>query len=650
MKSAMQKHSGFIPMLKNVFRRNVLSLVLTQLFTLFVTLIITSDGLSKKPLSVRDITLDYSFNLSTTLAIFSFVISLITVYILYRELFSRRASDFLLSMPVKREAFFNANALFCLINIALSYVISFSVSVFLIKSNTVYPAKFYIFDVSSFALLMMMSFLASAAAVALFTVCAVISGRKWHYFVLSYFAVSGIFSASTGLSNYIDTIWGFLQENDYRFIVSTVACVTVSAEDKLNHIFIIVIALLAQTAVAYAAGVIAFKHRKAEIAETTVFGKVLPFAIITVFLMAEAFMALSLANRLYVNLLVALIAMVLFVLIITALFYRKPFNKLTIASLITTVAVTAVIVLCVELAPKSMGYVDYVPEAGEVESVTVEMSDNYLSIQGLGVFSDFLLNSYYNDGLGFYNEDNKKFKLSSDEGKSAVAALHKKIASDEAQDRFYDTETYEYDAVNGMRLEYKLKNGKTVVRTYSVNASIASLEFAAMLKTDECLNQIVPVTLENDILFVAINAYSEDTEVEYTDVDFSYNNDFVYSYYQLDEYKPLFECMKKDIKKRKNIYNLLINNGFDSEYYEKWDEDSGYYLENEDSVYLVTFYRFSDFAAEEEKEKLLKMIPNEMLSYNEKRMMESDYMLDSLFDEYNFIVEKEDNNTVSYLE
>jgi len=67
-------------------------------------------------------------------------------------------------------------------------------------------------------------------------------------------------------------------------------------------------------------------------------------------------------------------------------------------------------------------------------------------------------------------------------------------------------------------------------------------------------------------------------------------------------------------------------------------------------VYLVTFYRFSEFATEEEKEKLLKMIPNEMLSYNEKRMTESNYMLDSLFDEYNLIVEKEDNNTISCLE
>lgn len=635
MKVVVCKHSGFITMLKKIFRRNILSLILTQLFTLFIILIIAVDMLSKKPLKVENITLIYGSDLSSYINLLLFTVSLIVVYILYRELYSRRASDFLLSMPVKREAFFNANALFCLINIVLSYVISFSVSVFLIKSNIVYPAKFYIFDVSLFASILGMSFLSTVSVFLVFAVCAVISGRKWHYFALSFFAVFGVFAAASGLLDYIDTIWGFKLDYDYSFIVSPIALLQFSVNENLDNMAAIIIVFIVQIAVTYLAGVIAFKHRKAEVAETTVFGKVLPFAIITVFLMAEAFMSLNLANRLYIKLLAALIAMVLFVLIITALFYRKPFNKLTIASLITSVAVTAVVVLCVELAPKSMGYVDYVPEAGEVESVTVETGNHYRNVHRIDIFDDFLYESV-GHGIGYYNASNNVFNLSTDEAKAAVERFHKKIASNEAKDRFYDNKTYEYDAVTGIRLKYKLKNGKTVVRTYSVNASFASREFAAILKTDECLEQIMPVVLGNDILFATVD-----------------NCDFVYNYIQclqLEDYEPLFECIKKDIKKREHEYNLLIDNGFTAAYYEKWDEDYGYYLENEDSVYLVTFYRFSEFATEEEKEKLLKMIPNEMLSYNEKRMTESNYMLDSLFDEYNLIVEKEDNNTISCLE
>ncbi len=635
MKVVVCKHSGFITMLKKIFRRNILSLILTQLFTLFIILIIAVDMLSKKPLKVENITLIYGSDLSSYINLLLFTVSLIVVYILYRELYSRRASDFLLSMPVKREAFFNANALFCLINIVLSYVISFSVSVFLIKSNIVYPAKFYIFDVSLFASILGMSFLSTVSVFLVFAVCAVISGRKWHYFALSFFAVFGVFAAASGLLDYIDTIWGFKLDYDYSFIVSPIALLQFSVNENLDNMAAIIIVFIVQIAVTYLAGVIAFKHRKAEVAETTVFGKVLPFAIITVFLTAEAFMSLNLANRLYVNLLIALLAMALFVLIITALFYRKPFNKLTITSLITSVAVTAVAVLCVELAPKSMGYVDYVPEAGEVESVTVETGNHYRNVHRIDIFDDFLYESV-GHGIGYYNASNNVFSLSTDEAKAAVERFHKKIASNEAKDRFYDNKTYEYDAVTGIRLKYKLKNGKTVVRTYSVNASFASREFAAILKTDECLEQIMPVVLGNDILFATVD-----------------NCDFVYNYIQclqLEDYEPLFECIKKDIKKREHEYNLLIDNGFTAAYYEKWDEDYGYYLENEDSVYLVTFYRFSEFATEEEKEKLLKMIPNEMLSYNEKRMTESNYMLDSLFDEYNLIVEKEDNNTISCLE
>ena len=113
-----------------------------------------------------------------------------------------------------------------------------------------------------------------------------------------------------------------------------------------------------------------------------------------------------------------------------------------------------------------MGYVDYVPEAGEVESVTVETGNHYRNVHRIDIFDDFLYESV-GHGIGYYNASNNVFNLSTDEAKAAVERFHKKIASNEAKDRFYDNKTYEYDAVTGIRLKYKLKNGKTVVRTYS---------------------------------------------------------------------------------------------------------------------------------------------------------------------------------------
>ncbi|MDE6110944.1 MAG: hypothetical protein K2F65_03395, partial [Eubacterium sp.] len=436
MKSAAQKHSGFVPMLKNVFRRNILSLILSPLFTLFITSIIITSMLSIKPVEVEDITGKFSLFLSSMLAVFSFVISLIVAYALYRELFSRRASDFLLAMPVKREAYFNANFLFGVIDIALSYLFPFAASVFLIKSDLIYPAKFYIFDVAFFAKLMLISFFATVAIFALFIVSAVISGRKWHYFVIGYFVASCGFRAATALSDYINTIWGFALERDYSFIVSPIASLMYSVDDKIKNMLPIIVALIAQTIIAYTAGLIAFKRRKAEVAETTVSGKILPFIIITAFLLANVFAFFSFNANLPLSIISAFISMVISVLIITALFYRKPFNQLTLTSLVTSVVLTAIIVCCVEFIPKATGYVDYVPEASEVESVTVEANDGTLNIPGsVGLLTDALF-SYYDDGLGMYNEPEHSFNLSTDEAKAAVSALHKKMASDEAQNRY----------------------------------------------------------------------------------------------------------------------------------------------------------------------------------------------------------------------
>lgn len=647
MKSENKNKSGFTAMLKNVFRRNILGLILTQLFTFLITIFFITNSLTRKPESVFDLTFEYSGAVSTVLSIISIIVSLVVAYSLYRELFSRRASDFLLSMPVKREAYYNANFLFGIINIALSYLISFAVSVFCIKSNTIYPAKFYIFDVSSFASLMLISFLAVAAIYATFVVCAAISGRIWHYFILSYFAVSGTYSAAMGLLSYIDSIWGYTLEYDYSFIVSPFSTVMISTKDKLSHFAIMIIALAAQFVVSYAVGFIAFKHRKAEVAETTVFGKILPLLIITVFLLSSAFSFIMITRNLYINLVITLIGMTVLVLIITALFYRKPFNKLTITSLAVSVAITAVTVCCVQFIPKASGYIDYVPEVSEVESVTVKCGEDYKDMNSIGIVEELMLSAFDIDG-----EDSYIYNLSSDEAKTAVSALHKKMASEEAIDRYYDVDTYVYDAVNGIRLEYKLKNGRTVVRTYSVNASIASKEFAAVLKTDECLDQIAPMNYIDDILFVTADFYEYDEEYLESYNEEDYNGDSIdeYEYIQLDDYKPLLDCVKKDMKKDVDEYNLLTSNGFDPEYYSEFNEEEDYYDEDEYTVGRLSFYKFSESATEEDKEKLSKMKPEEILSYDINQAYESDYESPYILENVDFLVMETDDNTIKYLE
>ncbi|MDE6722618.1 MAG: ABC transporter permease [Eubacterium sp.] len=658
MKSADKMQSGFLPMLKNVFRRNILFLILTQLCIFGITGLTASSFLEKKPVEVSDITMDCSGVVSILFAIFSVGVSLIVAYALYRELFSKSASDFILSMPVKREALYNANMIFGFVNIALSCVVAFGVTVFCVKSDVIFPAEFYIFDVSAFAKLLLISFLAAVSAFAIFVACATISGRKWHYFLLSYLAVAGTVDMAMGVSAYIGSIWGFTLDYNYSYIISPLSSIFISLSDKLSHIAALCIAFAVQIAVAYIAGLLAFKRRKAEVAETTVFGKILPFIIITVFLCAGASLTLNFASTFYANLLFAAGKMIIVTLIITALFYRKPFNKLTLTSLITAFAITVIFVCCVQFVPKASGYVDYVPESDEVESVTVKTGEYEQEMYGFGIFSDFVF-----DAFDIEDDSRPVYTLSTDEAKKAVFDLHKKMASEEAMERFYESNQFNgYDAVNGIRLEYKLKNGKTVVRSYSVNASIVSTEFADMIKTDECLNQIEPMNYGNDILFFTLTKnndepFDPDKDYEVEDEDLGYDTsayDYAYAEncIQLDDYSSILESIKQDLKITEN-YDFMYACGFDTTCFEFGDEEGEkeyYFDDDEDSAYTLVFYKFNEKILIEDKEKLLEMTPNEMLSFDEKRRMESGYELDSYFEECVFNVGKTDKNTLSYLE
>ncbi|MDE5605149.1 MAG: ABC transporter permease [Eubacterium sp.] len=651
MKSAAQKHSGFAPMLKNVFRRNILSMILSPLFTLSITILVIIDMLSLKPTETQDITDVFSLIVSSLLAVFSAIIALIFVYTMYRELFSRRASDFLLAMPVKREAYYNANFLFVLINIILCFAIPFAASLFLIKSNLVYPAKFYVLDVAYFAKFMLIALFATVAILALFVVSAVISGRKWHYFVISYFILSCGFRMAMGLTSYVNTIWGFVLERDYSFIVSPYASLLYSADDRIKNIVPILAALAAQVAIAYAAGLIAFKRRKAEVAETTVSGKILPFVIITAFLLANVFAFFSLDANIVVSVVIEIIAMAIAVIIITALFYRKAFNKLTLTSLITSVVITIMVVLCVELTPKATGYVDYIPEASEVESVTVEVKDNFITMPvSMGFITD-LLESYYDDGLGMYDEFEHVFNLSTDEAKDAVSALHKTMISDKAQSKGAVAVMFDgYDAANNVRLKYKLKNGKTVTRSYTAYASLASDAFADVLQTDECLNQISPVNFGKDVLFLEISPYlSPIYEDEMLTEETAKTDDISYSYLKLDDFSAFLECVKKDLKKTDYVYTLLTENGFSPEYYKEWNDEMINFGERKDAVCTITFYKFKADAPKEEKAKMIKMSPEDMQAYDEKRVQDSDYELEYLLDSFSYSFAKSDNNTIKYL-
>lgn len=176
--TSINSSNKFLPMLKNAFRRNMAHLIVTQIIILLVTISSLRSFLSLKPYEVLDITTKYSLSIENFCSVIFVFESFILAVTVFREIYSKRAADFYFSMPVKRGTYYNTNMLFGAINIALAYVISFVLSVIVIKTDIIYPSKFYIFDISHFARVMFISFLAILAVLAVFMLCAVVSGKS----------------------------------------------------------------------------------------------------------------------------------------------------------------------------------------------------------------------------------------------------------------------------------------------------------------------------------------------------------------------------------------------------------------------------------------------------------------------------------------
>ncbi len=285
--TSINSSNKFLPMLKNTFRRNMAHLIVTQIIILLVTISSLRSFLSLKPYEVLDITTKYSLSIE----------NFILADTVFREIYSKRAADFYFSMPVKRGTYYNTNMLFGAINIALAYVISFVLSVIVIKTDIIYPSKFYIFDISHFARVMFISFLAILAVLAVFMLCAVVSGKKWHYVLLSLIAVLFSFVGIIEFIGYINTIWGLWIDISKAWIVSPLGVLLSNVEEiSAGQTAILCTVAIIQFLIAYVIGFIVFKKRKAEVAEFTLAGRIIPAIMIIGCLVTVFFINLNVVD------------------------------------------------------------------------------------------------------------------------------------------------------------------------------------------------------------------------------------------------------------------------------------------------------------------------------------------------------------------
>lgn len=538
----------FFRMLKTVFCRNAVLATVFQILTAVFAFYISSPYLSRALFGEARETdtvfvADWMYLCYGHLCIaFGFLFAAV----LFRELYGKRASDFLFSMPVKRSVYFNANVFFGLIN----FVISFSVS-----AGIVYAAysSSESFDFAYFIKIMAVLLLCVSAVFLVFAFCAAASGKLWHYlllaFIITVIITFGALSAAIYINN---SVWGLRFKVGYAWSVAPFGLFYRGMTGRAQFLPARAILLFIQAAAAYAAGLAVFKRRKAETAEDRVSGKAVPAVFIIICILSEILFCLCLSEigfslRIAVAAAVSLVTAV----VLSAVFYRKVLGKGAVCGLGTALLVSAVFIGTVEFVLPEK-YSTVVPKPEEVKSAVVYSNgtSGITSIQK-ELYSSFSVDipkilfdrppSVYNLFEGNGEDTQYAYTFAQEDSKEKLFALHSRLASEELRKKACQKDHYE-NGYNSLKIEYELKNGKKITRFFSWGSDDAFSEYAALLKTEEGLNRIMPFNLKPENIFCASISLTYPQAYSCYGTEASPFHDMY-----LSDYTELLDAMKKDI-------------------------------------------------------------------------------------------------------
>lgn len=616
--------NNFFRMFKNVIRRNAVIAAVYQVLS--AACIICSLYLSKKYASEIDavLTTDYIY---LYFGGFCIIASFVLAAVLFHDIYSKRATDFLLSIPVKRSIYFNANVIFGVFNIVLSYVISTIIlyAVFLYSSKTF--DYLYIIKVTSVLL---------ATVIAMFLIfafCAVVSGKLWHYFLFAFIAIFVISIGAIGAAGYLNTIWGFrINTTDVQYIYPFGIFLKGMIDRDDNLLLRAGISLLYIVA-AYVAGLIAFRRRKAEIAENTVSGCFIPAAIIAVSVFSGISFCLSLYElNLYIRITAAVILAFIVTIVLSAAFFRKALAKAAAKGLGASLLISIVFIAVVEFGAP-VKYVSYVPQPEEIESAVVYDYHGYgiINLKKIIHSASMFSNPYLFDSEKDAERNKYTYKFTEEVSKEKLFTLHSRLIADKTRKNAHSKEN-EY---NSLKIEYVLKNGKTVTRFYSWSSSDAHEEYAELLRTEEGLKQIDDLNLNKDNLFFA------ELEFDYPQT-FLCNGEEVseYAALHLEDYSVLLDLIRKD----------AVNNISTEQFLSRFSSHQ-FHVSSEKvkAVLTIGLYSFNDYNLSEEQKQMFKnMTPGEILNYNQWCLEESHYQV-NLIDTYYFNVTKDNKEILDFI-
>lgn len=618
---SINSSNNFSAVLKNNFRRYAALFIVFQIFAvLFSGFLISfyADSYDGSYNSTNNITNTFSDICMPLFAFFCSIEAFILVAVMFRGIYSKRASDFYFSLPVKRGAWFNADFLFGVISFAVSYAIFCISSIIVINSNMLRQSRFVNLEAGCFLKYAFMSFTALIVVYTVFVMCAVIAGRMWQYILLSFISSLALYAGAAGFICYLNTVYGFWLDLENSYIASAVSLAFSGISDFSVLKFFLAAAV--QFAVFYVVGYLSFKKRKAEVAENKLSGKLLPIVLTVTCFLAEIFVCLGIGNEVALSgrIIAAIIMVSVTALILSAVFFRKAFSKPVFISLLGAVILSALTIFSVQLIPEKI-YVNVAPEADEIEAVSIY---DYNAL-GSSDITDLLYGINY---LNISDESEvRNYKFLTDEAKEKAVELHKKLLSEKTRN---NSNGFDEGGDTTLGIEYRLKNGKTIRRVYTVLTKDIIEKGIALFKTDEGINGIEGFDYNSeDIIFSVFGLYADD-----------YENSF---YIEKTDCRKLRECVQKDIMNRE-ASEFAGSAGLP--FLTMWEDyDSDLDNEPEKDIYTLSFFIFKAGVPVSERVKMEKLSPKEIVKYD------SEFYLQ--IEEVSFYIDMDqDKNTVSYLE
>lgn len=539
------------------------------------------------------------------LALITGFFSLTTVPRMFRQIYKKQSCDSYFSVPIKREEYFVANYFYGLLVNIVCFILPLAVylgAIQTMKSNLIDLGY-----VLKFASVFMLAVLAMYSA---FVVCAVISGKRIQYLILSLICLFCTSTMLTGIATKICSIWGFSGDltllNALSPIDNAIAGAYFYEGVEADNVIPLIIISLVEIIGLFIAGYIAFKKRKAETAESSLSGKVIPYVILAILVGAAFFFSATGTGA--VDIVVGIVLAILMAMAFSGIFYKKVFTKQTLITLIGVCAVFTTLSIVVML-PVFNGYVKYVPEAGEVDSV------EFCSVAHSGSYTGF--SELLGTNVG-YTDFGEEIIFVEQENIEKVIALHNKSIEDDAikttrkknnrswlRIMLFIDSLYGYDYIpdTSYRIKYNLADGSTVERVYSVSNNIVTKEYYDVFQNEEALWQLEPMKYDNE-KFLGVECSVYNSGDEYLEESVELVN------FDIEQYK---KALVKDYLSMQRTTFISEFDSFESSYYGMY---YGMYYDYDEyyPVCNVDLYFANDDITDEELAEYKKMPTSRLLN------------------------------------